>query len=59
LFCLLGRYVGNAPVIANTAQFKKPVQVLALLFAEFACLDEPLVDRCDDSAMLAQTNTFA
>lgn len=53
LFCLLARNMFYTAVIADASQLKQPVQLLSLFTAQPARLDEPLMDRGDDRAMLA------
>ena len=52
------RHMCCAPIIPNIAYFKKPVQILALVLAQFPRLDKSLMNRSNDPAMLAEIQTL-
>ncbi len=47
-----------AAIITNAPQFKKPVQSLALFFAQLSRFDESLMNRSYNSAVFTQLQAF-
>lgn len=50
--------VGSGTIIPYAAQFKQPIQVLAVSLVQFAGADELTMDESDDATVLAKRRSL-